>query len=154
MIKLFNSFFLNVEATPMNISWLKFHFQLIINVETTLGHRRWVDVVLSMLFQRCFVYVETTSINILRLNLHFQPKFNVKTTLMNVDNQRCFNVDSTLMCLLGRIFFKLNFILRWNSTSFIPGLNSRVNIIFFLPGQVSSQDEISSRLHVNTHLLD
>ena len=26
---------------------------------------------------------------------------NVETTLINVDDQRCFNVDSTLMCLLG-----------------------------------------------------
>ena len=44
---------------------------------------------------------ETTLINIRRLNFHFQPNFNVETTLMNVDDQRCFKVDSTLMCLLG-----------------------------------------------------
>ena len=54
-----------------------------------------------MLFQRCFANVETTSINVRRLNFHFQPNINVETTLMNVDDQRCFNVDSTLMCLLG-----------------------------------------------------
>ena len=54
-----------------------------------------------MLFQRCFADVETTSINIRRLNFHFQPNINVEITLMNVDDQRCFNVKSTLMCLLG-----------------------------------------------------
>ena len=66
-------------------------------------HRHWIDVILSMLFQRCFVNVETTSINVRRLNFHFQPNINVETTLMNVDNHRCFKVDSTMMCLLGSI---------------------------------------------------
>ena len=60
-----------------------------------------------MLFQRCFANVETTSINVRRLNFHFQPNINVETTLMNVDDQRCFNVDSTLMCLLGYITGRL-----------------------------------------------
>ena len=146
VLKLFKCCFLNVEATLMDICWLKFHFQLAINVETTLGHRLWIDVILSMLFQRCFVNVEKTSINIRRLNFHFKPNFNVgttlvyrrwinvnlstlfqrcfanvettsinvrrlnldfqpniniETTLKNVDDQRCFNVDSTLMCLPG-----------------------------------------------------
>ena len=58
-----------------------------------LVHQRWIDVILSTLFQRCFVNVETTSINVRRLNFHFQPNINVETTLMNVDDQRCFNVD-------------------------------------------------------------
>ena len=58
-----------------------------------------------MLFQRCFANVETTSINVGRFNFHFQPNINVETTLTNVDDQRCFNVDSTLMCLLGSTFF-------------------------------------------------
>ena len=141
----FNDVFSTLNATPMDI--LNFHFQPNINVETTLGHRHWIDVILSMLFQRCFVNVETMSINIRRLNFHFQPNFNVETTLVhrrwtdvtnsidvvstlfcqrwnnvnkcasaqlscstkyqrwnnvdNVDDQRCFNVDSTLVCLLG-----------------------------------------------------
>ena len=85
----------------MNMRWLNFPFQPNINAETTLSHRRWIDVILSTLFQRCFVNVETTSINVRRLNFHFQPNINVETTSMNVDDQRCFNVDSTLMCLLG-----------------------------------------------------
>ena len=51
--------------------------------------------------QCCFANVETTSINVCRLNFHFQPNINVETTLMNVDDQCCFKVDSTLMCLLG-----------------------------------------------------
>ena len=42
---------------------------------------------------KVFVDVQTTSINIRRLNFHFQPNVNVETTLMNVDDQRCFNVD-------------------------------------------------------------
>ena len=101
----------NVEATFLkrfcaswvNIRRLNFHFQPNFNVETTLVHRRWIDVILSTLFQRCFVNVETTSINVRRLNFHFQPNINVETTLMNVDDQRCFNVDSTLMCLPGSV---------------------------------------------------
>ena len=146
LTKLFQCCFLNVETTPINIAWLNFHLQLTINVEATLGHRHWMDVILSMLFQRCFVNMETTSINIRRLNFHAQPNFNVETTLvhwhwidailstlfqrcfanvettsknvrrlifyfqsntnietrlMNVDDQRSFNIDSTLMCLLG-----------------------------------------------------
>ena len=52
------------------------------NVETTLDHWRWIDIILLILFQRCFVNVETTSINIRRLNFHFQPNFNVETTLV------------------------------------------------------------------------
>ena len=77
LTKLFQCCFLNVEATPMNIRWFNFHFQPNINVETTLGNRYWVEVILLMLFQRSFVNVETTSINIRRLNFHFQPNFNV-----------------------------------------------------------------------------
>ena len=57
--------------------------------------------------------------------------------------------------ILNRRFsFKLNFILGWNSTRFIPGWNSRVNRNFFIPGRVSSRDEISSRLHVNALLIE
>ena len=98
----FQSCFVNVETTSTNICRLNFHFQPNFNVETTLVHRRWSDVILSTLFQRCFANVETTSINIRRLNFHFQQNVNVETTLINVDNQRCFNVNSTLMCLLGK----------------------------------------------------
>ena len=36
---------------------------------------------------------------------------------------------------------------------YIPEWNSHVNRNFFIPGQVSSQDEISSRLHVNALLV-
>ena len=75
------------------------------NIETTLGHRLWIDVILSTLFQRCFANVETTSINIRRLNFHFQSNINAEWTLMNFDDQRYFNVDSTLMCLLGRLYW-------------------------------------------------
>ena len=99
---LFRPCFLNVETTSINIRRLKFHFQPNLNVVITLFHRRWIDVILLTLFQHCFVNVETTSKNVRRLNFHFQPNTNFETTLMNVDDQRCFNVDSTLMCLLDR----------------------------------------------------
>ena len=99
--KLFHRCFVNVETTSINIRLFNFHFQPNFNVETTLVHLRWIDVILSTLFQRCFLNIETTSINVNRLNFHFQPNIKVETTLMNVDDQRCFNVDSMLMCLLG-----------------------------------------------------
>ena len=101
---LFQRCFVNVETTSINIRWLNFHFQPNFNVEATLVDRRWINVILSMLFQRCFANVETTSINVRRLNFHFHPNINVETMLMNVDDQHCFNVDSTLMCLLGSLY--------------------------------------------------
>ena len=58
----------------------------------TLNRRNSFNVVSTL---------KQTLINIRQLNFHFQPNFNVETTLMNVDDQRCFKVDSTLMCLLG-----------------------------------------------------
>ena len=94
---MFKRCFVNVETTSINIRQLNFRFQPDFNVETTLVDRRWIDVMLSTLFGN----VETTSINERRLNFHFQPNINVETTLTNVDDQRCFNVESTLMCLLG-----------------------------------------------------
>ena len=88
--------------SALNMRRLNFHFQSNFNVETTLVHRRWIDVILSTLFQRCFVNVETTSINVRRLNFHFQPNINVETTLINV-------IDSTLMFLLGTCKIMRNF---------------------------------------------
>ena len=89
---LFQRCFVNVETTSINIRRLNFHFQPNINVETTFGNRRWIDVILSTLFQRCLLNVETSK-NVRRLNCHFQQNINVETTSMNVDDQRCFNVD-------------------------------------------------------------
>ena len=59
---------------------------------------------------------------------------------------------SFMMCFHTQweVFLKLNFIPGWNSTRFIPGWNLRENRNFFVLGLVSSQDEILSRLHVNT----
>ena len=128
---MFQCCFLNVEATPMNIHWLHFDFQSNNNVETTLDHRHWIDVILSTLFQRCFVNVKTTSTNTRRLNFHIQPNFNVETTLvhrrwiyliLSTLFQRCFaNIETTsinvcrlnfhfkqiatLKCLLGSWFW-------------------------------------------------
>ena len=93
--KYYQSCFYAVFSTLKQRRWkkLNFHFQPNIKVETTLIHRRWINVILSVLFQRCFINVETMSINILRLNFHFQQNINVETTLINVDNQRWINVD-------------------------------------------------------------
>ena len=38
-----------------------------------------------------------------QLNFHFQPNIYVDTTLMNVDDQRCFNVD-----VFAGIFFEFS----------------------------------------------
>ena len=96
----FQRCFIHVETTSINIPRLNFNFQPNFNLETTLVHRRLIDVILSTLFQRCFANVGTMSINVRWLNFHFQPNINVETTLMKIDDQHCFNVDSTLMCLL------------------------------------------------------
>ena len=96
----FQRCFVHVETTSINIRRLNFHLQPNFNVERTVAHRRWIDVVQSKFFQRCLANVETTLINVRRLNFHFQPNINVKTTLIKIDDQRCFNVDSTLMYLL------------------------------------------------------
>ena len=98
---MFQLCFVKVETMLINIRQLNFHFQPNFNVETKLVHRRWMDVILQTLFQRCFTNVETTSISMCWFNFQFQPNTNVEETLMNVDDQRCFNVDSALICLLG-----------------------------------------------------
>ena len=127
----------------MKMRWLNFPFQPNINAETTLGHQHWTNVTLSTLFQRCSVNLETTSVNIHRLKFHFQPNFNgettlvhrrsidvilstllprcfanVETTSMNGDDQHCFNVDSTLMCLLGELLIKKALVKRWDHFRF------------------------------------
>ena len=98
----------------MNIYWFNFHFQPNINVETTLGHRHWIDVILSMLFQCYFVNFETTSINIRRLNFQFQPNFNFETTLvhrrwinviLSTLLQRCFANGETMLTNVRRLNF-------------------------------------------------
>ena len=100
--QLYQRCFVNGETTSINIRRLNFHFQSNFNVETTLVHQRWIDLILSTLYQRCFANFETTSINVRWLKFHFQPNINVEITLMSVDDQCCLYVDSTLMCLLGK----------------------------------------------------
>ena len=87
------SFFNAVFSTPMNIRWFNFPFQPNFNVEATLVHRRWINVILSTLFQRCFANVETKSINVRRPNFHFQPNINVDECWRSTLFQRWFNVD-------------------------------------------------------------
>ena len=76
----------------MNIRRLEFPFQPNINVEATLSHQHWINITRSTLFQS-FANVETTSINVCQVNFHFQPNTNVETMLMNVEDERCLNVD-------------------------------------------------------------
>ena len=105
LTKLFQYCFLKVETTPMNIYWQNFHFQPNFNVETTLVHRHWIDVILSTLFQSCFARVETTSINVRWLKFYFQPNTNVQTTLF----QRWFNVDVFAgICLKCKMLSQVN----------------------------------------------
>ena len=89
-----------VSSAPMNMRWLNFPVQSNINVETTLSHQHWIDVILSTLFQRCFFNVETTSRNVRRFNFHFHPNINVETMLMNVDDQDCrrLEISHRLIC--------------------------------------------------------
>ena len=105
---MFKCCFLNVEATLMNIHLTQISFLTNYERWNNIGSlNRWIDVILSILFQRCFVNVETTSIKIRRLNFHFQPNFNVETALVHrpwIDVmlstlfQRCFaNVETTLV---------------------------------------------------------
>ena len=112
---LFQLCFVNVETKLINISWfIEFHqvsFSPSFNVETMLVHRHCIDIILSTLLQRCFANIETRSKNVRRLIFYFQPNINVEATLLNVDDERCFNIDSTLMCLLGFLLHLLNFIL-------------------------------------------
>ena len=54
---------MNVEKRSINIHWFDFHFQPNINVEATLVHRRWIDIILYTLFHCCFANVETISMN-------------------------------------------------------------------------------------------
>ena len=43
--------------------------------------------------------VEITSTNTRLLNFHFQPNIKVGITSINFDNQRCFKIDATLICI-------------------------------------------------------
>ena len=90
---MFQRCFINVETTSINIRRLNFHFQPNFNVETTLVHLCWVNVILSMLFQLSFAYVEITSINEHRLILSFSSKYprwnDADERWRSTLNQRC-----------------------------------------------------------------
>ena len=110
-VALFLSHFLvNISTANIDkvVSMLFFHRRwtyvdstFLFNQISTLKQHWVINNESTYFFQSCFVNVQTTSINIRRLRFHFQPNFNVETMLMNVDDQRCFNVDSTLMHFLG-----------------------------------------------------
>ena len=79
--------------SALNMRRLNFHFQSNFNVETTLVHRRWIEVILSALFQCCFVNVETMLINVRRLNFHFNEISTLKQRWWTLT----INVASTLI---------------------------------------------------------
>ena len=103
-----------IYTWKLNFALLLSHF--LVNLSTRnidkvvsmlFSQHRWTCVDSTFLFnliptlkQHWVINIEITSTNIRRLNFHFQPNINVETTLMNVDDQRCFNVDLRLMCLL------------------------------------------------------
>ena len=85
-VLLLSHFLVNISTTKTDkvvsilfsqCRWTYVGSTFIFNVETTLVHRRWIDVILSTLFQRCFANVENTSINVRQLNIHFQANINV-----------------------------------------------------------------------------
>ena len=55
----------------------------------------------NLVFVIYLIQYFSTAMSTRWLNFHFQPNINVETTSMNVDDQRCFNVDSMSSCLLG-----------------------------------------------------
>ena len=91
----------------INIRRLNFHFQPNFNVATTLVHRRWINVILSTLFCQRWNNVDKCTSAQLTFSAKYQHWNDVDERLY----QRCFNVGSTLMCLLGNIplhyFWKL-----------------------------------------------
>ena len=117
--------FLNPDATPMNKH--DFHFQPNTKVETALTYRRWINVILSMLFQRCFINVGTMSINIRRVNFHFQPNFTIKTTLFY---RRW--VDVVLSTLFQRYFANIettSINVRQLNSHFQPNINVETTLM-------------------------
>ena len=76
----------------------QFHFQPNVNVETTLVHQHWIDVIRSTLFQCYFANVEGMSTNACRsAQLSFLTKYqrwnNVDNLWKSASFQRWFNVD-------------------------------------------------------------
>ena len=87
----------NVDKnTSAQFSFLTKYYQCSNNFgSSNLKRRNSVDIVWTL-----FCQGETVSMNVRQLKFHFQTNINVETTLMNVNDQHCVNVDSTLMCLM------------------------------------------------------
>ena len=114
LIKLFKCWSLNVEATPMNIRWLKFHFELTINVETTstLNRRNSVNVVWTF-FCQCWNNVDTCTSSQLSFSTKYQ-RWN------NVDQLIWWNISQFVVWLIKLLF--------WHKTRFIK-IHQRRKII-------------------------
>ena len=113
----------------VRISLLSFELQMwrLLRARSSLTFRQTTECVFTLKLVRgmiitysCF-NVGTTSINICRLNFRFQTTINVETNVMNIDNQRFFNIDATLTCLLGLLISGL-FVCSI-PTNFYPKLN-------------------------------
>ena len=77
----------------MNKHWLNLHFKPNINVETTLGHRHWIDVILLTCFERCFVYVETMLIKQLSAQFSYSTRFQGWNNIGSSTLNRCNSID-------------------------------------------------------------
>ena len=80
----------------MNIRWLNFDFQPDINLETTLGHRHWLNVILSTLFCQRWNNVDKHRSAQLSFSTKFQRWNNVGSSTLNRHNS--IDVVSTLFC--------------------------------------------------------
>ena len=113
--KFWQSYFNGVFSMPMNICWLNFPPQPNINIETTLSHEHWIDVILSMLFCQRWNNVDKHTSAQLSFSTKFQRWNNFGSLTLNQRNS--FNVVSTLSCQ------------RWNnvdkSTSAQPSFSTK-----------------------------
>ena len=100
MTKLFPCCFLNVEATPVSISWLNFHLQANINIETTLVHytsnrRNSFNVVSTLFCQRCN-NINKHTLTQLSFSTKFQCWNNIGSSTLKRRNS--IDIVSTLSC--------------------------------------------------------
>ena len=107
---------LNVEAIPINIRRLNFHFQPNFNVETTLVHRRWIDVILSTLFCQRWNNVDKCTSAQLSFSTKFQRWNNIGSSTLNRRNS--INVVSTLFCQRWNNVDKCTSAQLWFSTKY------------------------------------
>ena len=104
-----NSF--NAPSTFFCQRWSNVNKHTLGQLSIPTKFQRWNNVGSATLSRHDSIHVVSTlfcqlwnNIDKCKSNFHFQPKVNAETTSMYVDDQHCFNVNSTLMCLLGKSF--------------------------------------------------